>query len=183
MKKIVVGIDCDDVLNKLIPEILEEHFRQTGIRITEEEIDDWNLSKFGINGKLVFPKLDIENVEPKIENIEALKQLYDLKEKYSFLDVYVVSQCPVSSAMARIRFIKKYYPMFPENTFIPVKDKGIIRLDYLVDDAVHNAKAVEDAGGKPYLLNICHNKYCTEYTHINSLKEFVEILENILSKS
>lgn len=180
MNKIIVGIDCDDILNDCMKGILLEHEKQTGQKLNIEDITRWEVEKFGIDGSKVFPRVDIGKLEPKINNIEALKLIYKLREERKNFEVYIVSQCPINQAPIRINFIKKYYSEFDEKKFIAIEDKSLLRLDYLVDDAVHNIEKCSEKGVKVYLVDMPHNRYTDKYHRIADLGEFLEILKKDL---
>ncbi len=179
-KEIIIGIDCDDVLNNLIAEILDIHKKQTGIVIKEEEVTSWSFDGLDIDKEKVFPAIMPYELRPKLDNIEALENLYKYAEKKENIKVYVVSQCRIEGALDRIRFIKKYYPEFDKKKFISIEDKSLIRLDYLVDDAIHNADMCAEKGTKVYLLDMPHNRNVEKYERISNLDEFVQIIKREL---
>ena len=176
-KRIIIGIDCDDVLNNLIKGILIEHEKLTGVKYKEEDVVKWNLDCLDIEKNKVFPRIKPYELEPKMDNILALKRLYKLIEDRDDIKVYIVSQCPVEQAHDRIRFIKKYYPEFIASKFIAIEDKSLIALDYLVDDAVHNIEACSNNGTKTYLLDMPHNRKDNRFNRILNLDEFVNIIQ------
>ena len=177
MKRILIGIDCDDVLNNLVKGILAEHQKQTGRIIKEEDVLSWDFNELDIDKESVFPKIDPENLEPKLDNINALKELFDLENTYLEVKTYIVSQCPIEKALPRINFIKKYLPDFDNKRFISIADKSLIKLDYLVDDALHNIEACNKYGVKTFLLDMPYNRNIKVERRIYRLSEFVETLK------
>lgn len=143
-KKIRVGIDVDNVVLDFTEKFIEYFYKETGVKMNREEIDDWNFKNY-INKKYQ-GKIDGEIANRILLSGKMLMNMkYKNKSKEAILDMNSnknIELVFITSLHSHLRTIRKNW--FKEN----LKDinyelhfeskKSNVQVDYLIDDALHN---------------------------------------------
>jgi 5'(3')-deoxyribonucleotidase len=175
MKKPVLGIDCDDVLNNLITKWLELYNHDYNDNLTKTDVTDWNTSKFVKPecGKKIFDYLLTDGlfdrmVTPPPFAVETTKFLVN------HFEVYIVSSCMPETFLPKVNFIKQYYPHINPNNFIACHDKYLINADYLIDDYHENLRNFR---GNKILMNAPYNQNIDFEDEVIRVNNWVDIYQ------
>lgn len=164
MKKLIVLVDLDDVMENLLEVWTQELNDFYGLDVKPEDITEWDICKFypGISTKAVFQPLNWacfwDKVRPKEGAIENIQRLINDGH-----EVYVVTNSnPMTIHIKLERMFKKYYSFIPVGNIIIATNKQMVKGDVLIDDAPHNLIGGEY---KKILFDMPHNAYVNCEAH------------------
>ena len=145
-KKIRIGIDVDNVVLDFTGRFIECFYQETGFILDRNEIDDWNFKNYidkkyqydnNIKGDIVnemlFSGKLITDMKYKLRSREAILKM----AKHN--DIEIVFITALADELAHIRkswFDENFNDISYELHFESKKSK--IKIDYLIDDGVHN---------------------------------------------
>lgn len=178
MKKFTILVDMDDTLINLLSSWVEWLNKQYGTNVEAKNIESWNVDEFfpTIQKKDVYSPLYKNSfwrtVKPKEDAIKYLKLLF--KDGH---DVYVATNSNYETLKIKMKYVLfRYFPFITWEKVIVLKNKSLLRADYLIDDAPHNL-----VGGsyKKILINMPHNKDFNEngIFRVSNWKEIYEIIK------
>ena len=161
MKKFTICVDMDDTIEDLVTPWIEYLNKKHGLNVNPAEVDDWVIEKFfpTLTAHDVFaPLWDPElwdNVKPKHNSPYWLKRLIDDGHK-----VYICTCTHYKVASFKMdKALFKYFPYLSNKDLIMMRDKQMIRCDYLVDDGIHTHAFCE-----PDVLEILDFCNCSGYS-------------------
>jgi 5'(3')-deoxyribonucleotidase len=166
----------DDTLTYFVKPLVEWHNKKYGFNIDPETVTDWNLELF-------FPDLTLyeifepmwheefwKTVKPRDNSNYWLKKLIDDGH-----DVYVCTNTHYKVATMKMETVLfKYFPYLTNKNLIIMKNKQMIRCDYLIDDGAHNIVGPY----KGLLMDMPHNRKF-EHEGIIRIHNFKEVYEII----
>lgn len=151
-------IDVDDTIELLVAAWCEELNRRYGTDVHEQDITDWDMSKFfpSLTPGELYGVLDDEelwrNVKPDPGAVKYVKRLIDDGHEIKL----VTASGYVSLGLKYKYVIKEHFPYIGWGDIIVCKDKQMILGDFLIDDGVHNLIG-GDRRVKKILLTRPHN--------------------------
>src|ERR1035437_6639185 len=170
-KRKKIGIDLDSTLDNLETVWLEKYNEDYNDNL--KEWDNWELYKVikPECGKKIFDYLR----EPGFfYNLDIKK---DAKEVVAFLaehyDLYIVTAYIPETCLDKTNWIKKHNLAIDQKNIIFINNKGLLQLDYLIDDGPHNFK---DFKGKGVLLDMAYNRMLQESSTLKRVKTWKDIL-------
>ena len=175
----------DGVTTNIVTPWLEEYFQQTGERILEKDIKDFDLFKLvkqpGVLNKILLSKRFFSKPKPHLDVEEYFPKI--LKDKR--FDVFVLTQCPRDSERAMFEkrmWLKKYFgEAFEQERFISAHHKYLIAGDLLLDDHPKHLKLFRDETWAR--LSVCFDHPWNQQAEcdyrVKSWKEFSELLEKL----
>ena len=179
MKKFVICVDMDDTIEDLITPWIEYLNKKHGLNVNPAEVDDWAIEKFfpTLTAHDVFaPLWDPElwdNVKPKHDSPYWLKRLIDDGHK-----VYICTCTHYKVASFKMdKALFKYFPYLSNKDLIMMRDKQMIRCDYLVDDGIHNIIGEY----KGLLMDTPHNRSFEGHPNVIRVFDWEDVY-NIITK-
>lgn len=151
-----VGLDLDSCLNNLEVRWLELYNHDYKDNLTPADLLTWNTYEHvkpecgkKIYDYLLYPHL-FRDLKPKPFTQEVVKWLIQ------YVDLYIVTAYHWQTCKDKVLFLQEHFPCIPVENVIFLNNKGLINLDYLVDDGPHNAEAFT---GISVLMDMPYNQY------------------------
>lgn len=177
-KRPVVCFDFDDVLSDFLGRIIELYNQKMNTFLTCEDVKDWDLGNVGeleVFNSILNSNVFWDQITEKGKSMHVLQKLIN-DGRY---DIFIITACNHTYEYQRkVDFILEKVPGFNPSRVIPCKDKALIRGDILIDDKIDNCKACSDFM-RVLLMDMPHNRQCTEFQRIMTLEEVPMILETI----
>lgn len=173
-----IGIDLDCTTNKLLEVWLDRYNKDYNDNLTV--MPKWNLQDFVKDecGSKIFDylhepgffyNLDVQEGAP-----EVIEWLY-----YNY-DVYFVTAYTPDVCVDKANWIKKYLPFFDTEKIIFCNNKGVLNLDYLIDDGAHNIIAFKQTG---IVFNYPHNQDLDPVKYPNRVNNWEEVKDFFIAES
>ena len=144
-KKIRIGIDIDNVVLDFTGKFVECFEERTKIKLDRDEIDNWNIQDFinrKYNGKVsgnIFNEIHLEGVivtdmNFKEKSKEALIEMHENKN----IEIVFITALEEELAHIRKDWFKENLSNIIDYELHFETNKSKIKIDYLIDDGVHN---------------------------------------------
>lgn len=143
----VIALDLDDVINNLVDVWIDYYNMDYKDTLKIEDIKSWDIGSCvkPICGKDIFKYVErpdfFSNLgirENALNVLERLNSKYDLAVTTSYkYDINVQD---------KMKWITKNVPIIVSDNIMFVRNKGLVRADFLVDDGVHNLRAFHGEG-------------------------------------
>jgi len=176
----IVYVDVDDVCAKLSPVWLGRYNVDYGDRLTEEDITDWDIHKFTktecnlkIYDYLKDPTI-YDNVLPTPGALEGVNKLREMNYRVLF-----ATSCPVEVAGRKFHWLRQYDFIKKERDYIEIRDKSLLKGDYMIDDNYDNCRGFTGYG---YLMKAPWNVKYTWYHRADNWENFTTIMKSYLEK-
>lgn len=176
MNKKKIGIDLDTTLNNMEEVWLQKYNKDYNDNI--KFFRNWDIHKEVKKecGEKIYeyihePKFFYNlNIKPKAkETIDYLSKHYEL---------YIVTAYTADVCQDKVSWILKHKLKIKEKNIIFINNKGILDLDYLIDDGPHNFDNFKGVG---IVMDMMYNKHIkTDYNRVRAynwadVKKFFEI--------
>lgn len=174
--RLKVGFDFDDVVapfNSLAIKLANQKY---GLDLHLDDIKDWaNEGKASVIKEFYSsPELyTLQVASVPQENIDAIKRLME------FADVYFISAVGYDFMSTRAKQIKQLFPDLPDNRILLGQAKNLVHFDAIIDDKIDNV--LESPAEFPVLMRKPWNKNMTGLLSVNSVGDFVSLMEHIVS--
>lgn len=164
MPEPVIGVDVDDVVADLLTPWFELYNLANVARgwepdtTTPDQLTGWHFStqvKYPETFMAMLREVKYETVRPIPGALAAVEGLRKLGR------VIFVTSCPgLYSAKPKFDWLYVHGFLGPngQEDYFPVKDKKMVRMDYLFDDGDHNIKACAEVGITSVLVRRPHNR-------------------------
>jgi 5'-nucleotidase len=178
-KRLKVGFDLDSTLNTLDTDWLAVYNRDYNDSLTRDDIVRWEIDTIVKPecGRKIFDYLKQPGF---FANLGVREHAYEVTQRLiEYFDIYIVTAYYPSSCLDKCNWISKNLPHIPLDNIIFINNKGLLRLDALVDDGGHNitAFAKNNPDGVPLLFDAPWNRYLAdEYIRTHSLIEAENVL-------
>lgn len=177
-KRPIVCFDFDDVLSDFLGSIIDLYNQKMNSSLTCEDVTDWDLSNVGdiqVFNNILTSNDFWDKIREKGNSMRVLQMLIN-DGRY---DIYIITACNHTYEYhKKVEFILDHVPGFNPSRIIPCKDKALIRGDILIDDKVDNCKECSEFM-RVLLMDMPHNRDCTEFQRIKELEDVPAILETI----
>jgi uncharacterized HAD superfamily protein len=158
MKKLIIAIDCDDVLVPTAPLILKHYEKTYGVRIELKDFYSKDLSVWGVSDVATaiqrvndYTKTEeFQNAEPFVEAMNALRELSRHHE------LHLVTGRPDFLTAATTDMLARHFPgIFASTEFTnffgqKARSKADVctklKADFLIEDHLHHATVVSQCG-------------------------------------
>lgn len=150
-----IGIDLDSTLNNLDKVWLDRYNNDYNDNI--KEWSQWDMEKIVKPecGKKIYNYLHEKNFFLNLDIQPNAKEVVEqLSEDY---ELYVVTAYVPDTCIDKVNWIKKQKLNIDEKNIIFINNKGLLQLDYLIDDGPHNFENFKGTGlvyDMPYNKNI-----------------------------
>ena len=167
-----IAIDMDNVIADITTAFLDSHERETGIRLTLEDI----------NGKMekeAFPKVfEWINEKGYFRDLlvipDSQRVIKRLMGSYEIFIVSAATQFP-NSLYDKMMWMEEHFPFIGWQNICLCGFKTIVKADILIDDHFKNLDFFE---GETFLFTATHNVFADNGRHrrVNSWLEIEQIL-------
>jgi 5'-nucleotidase len=177
--KRTLGIDLDDTLNNLCEVWIERYNKDYNDNITS--FNDWDCTKCVKQecGEKIYDYLSepqfFYNTNIKENAFEVINFLLE------YFDIYIVTAYRSKTCLDKTNWIKKHLPNINPENIIFCNNKGLLNLDFLIDDAAHNIKAFKQQAivyNHPHNLSLGDNDGFNDYIRVNNWLEIKELFTN-----
>ena len=138
----VIGIDIDNVCVNTTSCILEQHYADTGERLTLDDIKTYYIENYVSDDykddfHLIFLKKEMwKRVKVIPHCVEVIKRLHDRGE-----EIYFVTATEPQNVAKKARFLQRTFPFLDiRKRLITTHCKQMIKCDVLIDDYEENLK-------------------------------------------
>lgn len=138
----VIGIDIDNVCVNTTSCILEQHYADTGERLTLDDIKTYYIENYVSDDykddfHLIFLKKEMWKRVKVLPNcVEVIKRLHDMGE-----EIYFVTATEPQNVAKKARFLQRTFPFLDiRKRLITTHCKQMIKCDVLIDDYEENLK-------------------------------------------
>lgn len=138
----VIGIDIDNVCVNTTSCILEQHYADTGERLTLDDIKTYYIEnyvskEYRDDFHLIFLKKEMwKRVKVLPHCVEVIKRLHDMGE-----EIYFVTATEPQNVAKKARFLQRTFPFLDiRKRLITTHCKQMIKCDVLIDDYEDNLK-------------------------------------------
>lgn len=137
----IIALDIDGVLAKLGETWIQRYNEDYNDSVSWDDITDWDTSKFVKKecGKKIYDYLKdpslYDTVEPYEDAYEVVTKLREEGNRVIF-----PTTTPIESAGAKYHWLVRHKLMTNDRDYIEVKDKTLVRADFLLDDNYDNYK-------------------------------------------
>lgn len=178
MKQLTILLDLDDVLNNQNEIWVNTLNQRYGRNVAVDDITDWDM-------RLAFPGLQDDELYGPAYRGEFVQSMTAPLDAVTYTkawhnnghELYVVTSTSAENAEAKIQWLFRNYTWFDRDRFIMCHHKNLIFGDILVDDAIHNLKAMKWEGANPNCICVCMDKpwnRCSENEFVRA-KSFADI--------
>lgn len=137
-----IGIDIDNVCVNTTSCILEQHYTDTGERLTLDDIKTYYIENYVSDDykddfHLIFLKKEMwKRVTVLPHCVEVIKRLHDMGE-----EIYFVTATESQNVAKKARFLQRTFPFLDiRKRLITTHCKQMIKCDVLIDDYEENLK-------------------------------------------
>ena len=154
-KKPIVAIDLDDVCWEFVIPLLDKYNLRYDDWVSYGDIVDWDIHKF--------LKPECENIFEEFCTEGFFEELFIPASVSGWLsalnviaDIKFVSACASETVPWRAALLRRELDFYTDNMLVKLKDKELIKADYLVDDNADNCKNFD---GRTFLISRPWNGY------------------------
>lgn len=156
MRKLVILLDLDDVLNNQNELWLAELNRLYNKNVKPEDIRSWDIP-------VAFPALNENQIYEPVTSGRLVWQMTAPRDAVEYTNcwhnnghtLFVVTATHTRNADVKMQWLYRNYPWFNEDRLIITQHKQLIMGDVLIDDGLHNLLPNEHIGIKPSYAKIC----------------------------
>jgi len=172
--------DVDDVTAKLAPVWLGLYNKDYDDNLTEEDITDWGIDK------LVKPECGLkiydylkdphiyDEVIPTPGALEGTNALREMGYRVLF-----ATSCPVEVAGRKFHWLEQYGFIKKERDYIEIRDKSLLKGDYMIDDNYDNCRGFTGYG---YLMKAPWNVKYKWYHRAENWEDFIKQMKEYVGK-
>jgi len=176
----IVYVDVDDVCAKLAPVWLGRYNKDYDDNLTENDITDWDIHKFTkpqcnlkIYDYLKDPAM-YDYVLPTPGALEGVNKLREMNYRVLF-----ATSCPVEVAGRKFHWLRQYDFIKKERDYIEIRDKSLLKGDYMIDDNYDNCRGFTGYG---YLMKAPWNVKYTWYHRAENWEDFIKIMKEYIAR-
>ena len=175
MIRIKIGLDFDDVIapfNSIACQMANEKYN---MELSIKDITSWeNTGKASVIKEFYFTEELYRRQRAAVT--EETKEM--VRKLMEFADVYFTSGAYPEFMSVRAQQILEVFPEFPANHIMLGSAKDLVHFDFLLDDNMNNV--LSSPAEYPVLFRKPWNADATGLLSVNSLAEFVCLVENII---
>lgn len=183
MKKKVLLLDLDDTINTLVPTWINLYNQDYNDNLQLEDIKTWDIQKYvkptcgmKIYDYVKNPKL-FENLDIQPNAQRVIEWLHE------YFEIFVVTAFKPEVVIAKTKWILEKLPFINPEHICFVNKKGLLKADYIIDDAPHNLKDFKNTNplGLPIIFNMPWNRTLkNKFPRVSNWLEIEQFFKNIL---
>ena len=181
MRKLKIGLDCDDVLYGCNSYVV----KLENIKRTSEGrplLDMSRLTSYGATGNELdvrfeyFQSREFYETQPVIEGaVELVRELVEMGH-----DIFIFTSIDSRFGEIRRRRITEDLPYIKEENIFISNRKDIFSVDIMLDDAIHNLQGDKAVNASfPVLMKKPWNENCLGIISVENYEEFLELVRYI----
>ena len=183
MKKWKVGIDIDGVIWDLVTPWLAQYSDIIDEQIGLTDITEYDITKFVKSPETLWYILEMSCFWDNVNLYDGVRDaIKELIEDDRF-EIYIVTKTSYKVAAAKFARLFKLIPELNEENIVVASNKGILDLDFLIDDYERNLLGILDKG-VPILISQPYNEFFPEVQYgiirKNNLPEAVDMIVNYI---
>lgn len=141
-----IAIDMDGVLANNMAHYLDYHFKETGIRILEEEIQGKPEERCFEDPDAVYRYLKMPDFFRTLPmNPDAQEVVKKLNDHFNLFIVSAAMEFPWS-LVEKYEWLGEHFPFITWHQIVFCGNKGIIKADYMIDDHIYNLRSFSGTG-------------------------------------
>ena len=178
MKKLIILVDMDDVLEDLVGCWISELNQRYGLHVRYEDITDWKIGTF-------FPSISKDELYAPLHDPAMWKKLQPMQNAQEVVKrliqdghtVRVVTASHYATVHPKMERFLELYPYLSWKDVIVASDKSRVMGDVLIDDGPHNLLVCT---GIRLLFDRPHNqKFPAEKHGMQRIKTWDEVYDTI----
>lgn len=173
-----IGLDWDDVtapFNSIAIQMANDKYN-INPPLALDDIDSWENTNRAAVIKEFYNDIHLyEQQKPDEETKLMIRKLMEIA------DVYFITAVAPAFMGVRAKQIIEAFPEFPPENIILGNAKNLVQFDIILDDAIHNV--LETPATYPVLMRKPWNSKMTGLLSVNTITEFVYMVEQIISAS
>ena len=179
--KLRIGVDQDWVLAKLTKKWLEYYNAIFDDDLKADDLESWDITeKVKPEAKNVM--LNILNIPEFYRDLEVTKDsqrvLKNLQEQGH--EIFIVTDPYTKMSMkSKFEWLQEHFGFIDKKHYIFTASKGVINLDILIDDGVHNCEVFK---GKPILFDTPYNQKENRFLKARNWQDIENIFEHRLEE-
>ena len=179
--KLRIGVDQDWVLAKLTKKWLEYYNAIFDDDLKADDLESWDITeKVKPEAKNVM--LNILNIPEFYRDLEVTKDsqrvLKNLQEQGH--EIFIVTDPYTKMSMkSKFEWLQEHFGFIDKKHYIFTASKGVIDLDILIDDGVHNCEVFK---GKPILFDTPYNQKENRVLKARNWQDIENIFEQRLEE-
>lgn len=178
-----IGLDWDDVIapfNSLACEMFNEEMERSGKDnfVSVYDIDSWDNTGKASGIKRFYKDVRLYELQTLRVSEESKRLVRKLME---IADVYVITAAFPEFMSYRALQIMEVFPEIDRNHIILGAAKNMVHFDFILDDNINNV--LDSPATYPVLFRKPWNASMTGLLSVNSLAEFVCLVENVMAPS
>lgn len=178
LSKPTIAVDVDWVLAKLLQKVLDCYNEDHNDIITVKDIKSWDIHNHVKIGSKIYEYFNEYGMFRDLEIVENSQEVIQfLQKKWEVIIVTDAFFSP-NAMIDKYNWLRKNFDFIPKNNIVFASNKGLIKADFLIDDAPHNLVNFNKSGGFPILFDATHNKWCNEYFRVNDWLEIKECFDD-----
>lgn len=141
-----IAIDMDGVLANNMAHYLDYHFKETGNRILEEEIQGKPEERCFEDPDAVYRYLKMPDFFRTLPmNPDAQEVVKKLNDHFNVFIVSAAMEFPWS-LVEKYEWLGEHFPFITWHQIVFCGNKGIINADYMIDDHIYNLRSFSGTG-------------------------------------
>jgi len=178
--KIRIGVDLDSTLNNLEEVWLERYNQDYNDKLTVNDMIDWDPTKYVKPecGKKIFDYFREPGFFRNLDIKPGAKDVMHFLWKH--FEVYIVSSSHPKVVGDKWDWIEEHLPFIPYKNFVPLQEKELFKMNYLIDDGPHN---FEKFDGTAILFDMPHNRHVmNRYIRVNHWLQVKHYFQEIINR-
>ena len=159
MRKLIILLDLDDVLNNQNELWLAELNHLYNKSVRPEDITSWDITK-------AFSALNESQIYEPVTSGRLVWKMTAPHDAVEYTNcwhnnghtLFIVTATHTSNADAKVQWLYRNYPWFNEDRLIITRYKQLIMGDVLIDDGLHNLLPNEYISATPGYTKVCLDK-------------------------
>ncbi|GCD12881.1 5' nucleotidase, NT5C type [Clostridium tagluense] len=177
INKYKIGVDQDWVLAKLTKKWIQYYNTIFNDNLRIDDITDWNLAK-SIKSEAILYMNNILKLEDFYRNLGVVSNSQRVLKKLQEQghEIFIVTD-PFSkmSYTSKYDWLVEYFPFIDTKNFIFTGNKRAIKLDFLIDDGIHNCEGFQ---GISLLYDSPYNRKCDKFYRVKDWNDIEYVFEN-----
>jgi 5'(3')-deoxyribonucleotidase len=170
-----VAIDMDEVLADTLAEHIARYNRDHDEAVTKADLEGkwlWEIVSTDRHDRLE----GYLRSEDFFENLEVMphsqRVVKELAQRYEVFIASAAMEFP-NSFGPKFRWLRRHFPFLPPTHFVFCGNKGILNVDYLIDDQPLHFRRF---AGEGILFSAPHNLHVTGYRRVDNWQQVEQLL-------
>jgi 5'-nucleotidase len=178
--RIRIGVDLDSTLNTFEHEWLRRYNEDYNDSLIVENMIDWDPIKY-IKPECGLKIFDYLREPGFFANLGIKENAKEVMEYlWQYFEIYIVSSSHPKVVGDKWDWIEKHFPFIPTKNFVPLHEKDLFKIEYLIDDGPHN---IEQFSGISIIMDMPYNRYLTnKHKRVYNWLEIKQYFQDIICR-